>query len=184
MEDAERLEERRALALDADGGLRAVGPVREHRHLHLRRVRIGAEEVGHREELGEAVVPVGVLEAEAVAAEVDVDDAAAEDARALRVVRAEDGDLDLVVLEEEVPHVGHRHGAAHELAAVLDLLGDEHAAAVVAPEEGEEAGAERGEERERSDRPHGSALRQRLSWAWKTSESFFSEVPCSSSRCV
>ena len=68
----------------------------------------GTQQVGDREELGEAVVPLPVLEAEAIAAQVDVDDAAAEDAGARRVVGAEDVDPDLVVLEEEVADVGHR----------------------------------------------------------------------------
>ena len=173
VEDAQRLEERSALALDADRRLGAVRPVVQHEHLGERGIGVGDEQVGHREELGEAVVPLPVLEAKAVAAHVHVDDAAAEDARPGRVLGAEDVDADLVVLEEEVADGGHGDGAAHQLAGGLHLLGEEHAIAVVAAH----AGGEGAEERERNDGLHRGGSDQRLSWTWKTSESFLRETP-------
>ncbi len=173
VEDAERLEEGRALAFDADGGLGAVGSVLQHGDLHERGIRVGHEQVGHREELGEAVVPLPVLEAEAVAAHVHVDDAAAEDAGAGRVLGGEDVDADLVVLQEVVADGGHRHGAAHQVPGVLDLLGEEHPVAIVAAQ----TGGDGAEQRERKDELHRVVSGQRLSWIWKTSESFLRETP-------
>ncbi len=82
VQDAERGEERRALSLHADGGLGAVGSVGEHGHLHLGRIGVRHDEVRDGEELGEAVVARLVLEAEPVAADVDIDDAAPEHAGA------------------------------------------------------------------------------------------------------
>ncbi len=143
-QDPQRLEQERALAVDANDGLFAVFTALHH--LDLGGLGVGHEEVGDGEELGEAVAPLVVLVADAGPADVDVDDAAAEDARPRRVLRAEDVDANLVVLEEKIAEIGHGHGAADELGAILDDLGAEQIAAVGAARE---AGrdAEPGEQR-------------------------------------
>src|SRR4029079_12901013 len=55
-EDAERLEEERALALDPDDRLLPVFAVLAWWDADLRLLRVGDEEVRHRERLGEAVM--------------------------------------------------------------------------------------------------------------------------------